>query len=94
MCNHDAAVFQAETCAKRQVRVHYMSGKAPVAAAGASHNDNGMLLLLMLLLQVEKCKCKLLDLEAQQSDDHDTSEGGDSCDLQTQVLLQAAPCDM
>ena len=41
--------------------------------------------LCVTLMQVEKSKCRLLDLEAQQSDDHDTSEGGDSHGLQTQV---------
>jgi hypothetical protein len=41
--------------------------------------------LCVTLRQVEKSKCRLLDLEAQQSDDHDTSEGGDSHGLQTQV---------
>ncbi len=48
-------------------------------------SNDGMLLLIKTTLQVEKSKCKLLDLEAQQSDDHDTSEGGDSYGLQTQV---------
>ncbi len=61
-----------------------------------------MLLLMMLsmmialtLMQMEKRKCKLLDLEAQQSDDHDTSEGGDSCGPQTQVphVTACATCD-
>ena len=44
-----------------------------------------MMTLSVTLRQVEKSKCRLLDLEAQQSDDHDTSEGGDSHGLQTQV---------
>jgi hypothetical protein len=43
--------------------------------------------LIVACVQVEKMKCKLLDLEAKQSDDCDTSEGGDSLGLQTQVCV-------
>jgi hypothetical protein len=49
-----------------------------------------LFLLLTVCVQVEKVKCKLLDLEAKQSDDCDTSEGDDSHGLQTQVCVMCA----
>jgi hypothetical protein len=56
-----------------------------------------LLPLLTVCIQVEKVKCKLLDLEAKQSDDCDTSEGDDSHGLQTQVCAGAmlrVTCDV
>jgi hypothetical protein len=52
---------------------------------GARHNHAAAAAAAPHLSQVEKAKCKLLDLEAKQSDDCDTSEGDDSHGLQTQV---------
>ncbi len=51
-----------------------------------------LFLLLTVCVQVEKVKCKLLDLEAKQSDDCDTSEGDDSHGLQTQVCVHVLCC--
>ena len=51
-----------------------------------THNcSHDAAVLIGACMQVEKMKCKLLDLEAKQSDDCDTSEGEDSLGLQTQV---------
>ena len=51
-----------------------------------THNcSHDAAVLIGTCMQVEKMKCKLLDLEAKQSDDCDTSEGEDSHGLQTQV---------
>jgi len=61
---------------KRQWRlqVHRQSPGQPLLA-----------LPMLKMMQVEKAKCKLLDLEAQQSDDCETSEGSEGYGLQTQA---------
>ncbi len=89
--------LQFKTCAERKVYLRVVQRAAAVAYAGALFKTKPAIIMLLLLLllilpQVEKAKCKLLDLEAKQSDDCDTSEGDDSHGPQTQVLR--VTCDL